>query len=263
MTTASLPADITLQIQQACALIEQHCADSLLAIHLYGSALDGGLKPLSDIDLLVTLDTSPTEATRQALMRDLLSHSAAPGAKPACRALEITVLVLDDIVPWRHPARRILQFGEWLRDDLLQNIFEPPLFDPDLAILLTQARQHSVALRGPAAHDLFDPVPAADFRQALRDTLQQWQTPDDWAGDERNIVLALARIWYSASTGQIAPKDVAAQWAMTQAAAEHQAVFQAARLSYLGQAEDTLSGRASELSSFIAYTKGQAQLLLA
>lgn len=35
----------------------------------------------------------------------------------------------------------MLQFGEWLRDDLRRGVFEPPVFDPDLAILLTQARQ--------------------------------------------------------------------------------------------------------------------------
>ncbi|WP_431627026.1 nucleotidyltransferase domain-containing protein, partial [Enterobacter hormaechei] len=28
---------------------------TLLAVHLYGSAVDGGLKPHSDIDLLVTV----------------------------------------------------------------------------------------------------------------------------------------------------------------------------------------------------------------
>ena len=28
-----------------------------LAVHLYGSAVDGGLKPHSDIDLLVTVQT--------------------------------------------------------------------------------------------------------------------------------------------------------------------------------------------------------------
>ena len=39
--------------------------------------------------------------------------------------------------------------------------------DSDLAILLTQARQCSVALLGPPADSLFEPVPAADLRKAL------------------------------------------------------------------------------------------------
>ncbi len=33
----------------------RHLEPTLLAVHLYGSAVDGGLKPYSDIDLLVTV----------------------------------------------------------------------------------------------------------------------------------------------------------------------------------------------------------------
>ena len=36
-------------------VIERHLEPTLLAVHLYGSAVDGGLKPHSDIDLLVTV----------------------------------------------------------------------------------------------------------------------------------------------------------------------------------------------------------------
>ena len=35
---------------------------------------------------------------------------------------------------------------------------------------------------------------AADFAQALLDTVAQWNDVPDWAGDERNVVLALARL---------------------------------------------------------------------
>ena len=41
------------QIDDALALVRRHLADDLLAVHLYGSAVAGGLKPGSDIDLLV------------------------------------------------------------------------------------------------------------------------------------------------------------------------------------------------------------------
>ncbi len=70
--------------------------------------------------------------------------------------------------------------------------------------------------RWPAAPAdvLFEPVPARDFVAALRATVAQWEAEPDWRGDECNIVLALARIWYSAATGAIAPKDVAAAWVL-------------------------------------------------
>nr|UGK56679.1 hypothetical protein [Escherichia coli] len=55
---------------------------------------------------------------------------------------------------------------------------------------------------GPAAEELFDPVPEQDLFEALNETLTLWNSPPDWAGDERNVVLTLSRIWYSAVTGK-------------------------------------------------------------
>ncbi|WP_250664708.1 aminoglycoside adenylyltransferase domain-containing protein, partial [Escherichia coli] len=91
-------------------------------------------------------------------------------------------------------ARRELQFGEWLRHDILSGTFEPAVLDHDLAILLTKARQHSLALLGPSAATFFEPVPKEHFSKALFDTIAQWNAESDWKGDERNVVLALARI---------------------------------------------------------------------
>nr|MDZ8475207.1 aminoglycoside adenylyltransferase family protein [Escherichia coli] len=168
-----------------------------LAVHLYGSAVDGGLKPYSDIDLLVTVAVKLDETTRRALLNDLMEASAFPGESETLRAIEVTLVVHDDIIPWRYPAKRELQFGEWQRNDILAGIFEPAMIDIDLAILLTKAREHSVALVGPAAEEFFDPVPEQDLFEALRETLKLWNSQPDWAGDERNVVLTLSRIWYS------------------------------------------------------------------
>lgn len=196
-----LPVDITEQVSCAHRAIDRHLATTLEAIHLFGSALDGGLKPDSDIDLLVTVSAPPEESVRQALMLDLLTVSAPPGSGGPWRPLEVTVVAQGEVVPWRYPARRELQFGEWLRRDLLSGIFEPAALDHDLAILLTKARQHSIALVGSPAVRFFDSVPKEDFARALSDTIAQWNSELDWKGDERNVVLALARIWYSGFNG--------------------------------------------------------------
>ena len=86
---------------------------------------------------------------------------------------------------------------------------------------------------GPAAEELFDPVPEQDLFEALNETLKLWNSQPDWAGDERNVVLTLSRIWYSAVTGKIAPKDVAADWAMERLPAQYQPVLLEARQAYL------------------------------
>ena len=51
------------QLQQALALLQRHLGGNLLAVHLFGSAVVGGLKPGSDLDLLVTV-AAPCRRTR-------------------------------------------------------------------------------------------------------------------------------------------------------------------------------------------------------
>ncbi|EDH9092379.1 ANT(3'') family aminoglycoside nucleotidyltransferase [Salmonella enterica subsp. enterica serovar Rissen] len=250
-------AEVSTQLSEVVGVIERHLEPTLLAVHLYGSAVDGGLKPHSDIDLLVTVTVRLDETTRRALINDLLETSASPGESEILRAIEVTLVVHDDIIPWRYPAKRELQFGEWQRNDILAGIFEPAMIDIDLAILLTKAREHSVALVGPAAEEFFDPVPEQDLFEALRETLKLWNSQPDWAGDERNVVLTLSRIWYSAITGKIAPKDVAADWAMERLPAQYQPVILEARQAYLGQEEDRLASRADQLEEFVHYVKGE------
>ncbi|KPV00086.1 adenylyltransferase [Variovorax paradoxus] len=253
--TALLPIDIAPQLSLSRVVLERHLPGRIESLHLFGSAVDGGLQPESDIDLLVCVAAPLTAATRQALMTDLLSVSAPPGTDAALRPLEVTIVVHDEVLPWRYPARRELQFGEWLRDALKAGIFDAPEIDRDLAILLTKARQHSVALIGPAAEALFDPVPASDFAQALHDTIGIWNEPADWDGDERNVVLALARIWFSAATGGIASKDAAAAWVIERLPDELRPLMARAREAYLGQAVDDLASRQGEVAAFVAYAK--------
>lgn len=252
-----VPIDIAKQLANVRTVLQRQLHGSLQSLHLFGSAVTGELKPRSDIDLLVTVDAPLAEPQRRALMRDLLAVSAWPGSSATLRALEVTVLVQGDVLPWRYPPRREMQFGEWLREDLQRGVFEPPVQDHDLAILLTEVREHSLCLLGAPAHTLFEPVPRTDFHQALRDTIAQWNHAEDWRGDERNVVLALARIWFSAVTGGIAPKDVAAAWAMKRLPGAMQPVLIHARDAYLGDAVDDLADRAAEVGAWVSYVKAE------
>lgn len=250
-----VPVEIRAQVAAAGTVLKRHLGEALRGIHLFGSAVDGGLKPFSDIDLLVTIDDHVPQAVGRSLMAELLDVSAPPGS-PGLRALEVTVLALPEVVPWRYAPRRELQFGEWLRADIEAGAFEGPVNDPDLAILLTKARQHGVPLVGERPSGLFDAVPRADLARALLDTVAQWNGPEDWAGDERNIVLALARIWYTAETGDIATKDAAATWLLDGGEATlHRALIEQARAAYLGQAKDELTQRPVEVAAFIAHAR--------
>uniref|UniRef100_A4XUC2 Aminoglycoside (3'') (9) adenylyltransferase n=1 Tax=Ectopseudomonas mendocina (strain ymp) TaxID=399739 RepID=A4XUC2_ECTM1 len=252
--------NMNLQISNALTLLHHHLGDNLLAVHLFGSAVSGGLKPASDIDLLVTVRTPLSDSIRKALMTDLLRLSAWP-ATAHLRPLEVTLLVHDAVRPWRYRPMRELQFGEWLRDELQAGRFEPAMADHDLAILLSKARQHAISLLGPPAAELFEPVPEADMIHALHDTAAQWNGPDDWLGDECNVVLALARIWLTLSSGEIAAKDVAADWLLERLPPEHRPLLETARDVYLGQARDDLAQRPQALAAFIGYARRQIERL--
>jgi streptomycin 3"-adenylyltransferase len=257
-----VPVEIKDQVALACAVVERHLASTITAVHLFGSAVEGGLKPESDIDLLVTVNLPPAEDVRRRLLLDLLTVSEPPGHGRTLRPLEVTVISHGEVVPWRYPARRELQFGEWLRRDILSGVFGPAVFDVDLAILLTKARQHSIPLVGPAADALFDPVPEHDFFEALADTLGLWNTPADWVGDERNVMLTLARIWYSAATGRIASKDVAAAWVSERLPATYRPALEEARQGYLGRGEGGWGANAESTAAFIYFAKSAIADLL-
>ncbi|MCM3356368.1 DUF4111 domain-containing protein, partial [Bacillus halotolerans] len=110
----------------------------------------------------------------------------------------------------------------WLKEKLGMQASPTPDNGPGGATTGTPTRMtrtaaaltSAAALVGPPADVLFEPVPARDFVAALLATVAQWQAEPDWRDDACNIVLALARIWYSAATGKIAPKDVAAAWVL-------------------------------------------------
>src|SRR5699024_8672610 len=90
MMSKSIQTGISRQLSQARDEIDSHLASTLKAIPLYGSAIDGGIKPYSDIDLLVTVDARLDEATRRSLMLDFLNISAPPCESSILRPLEVT-----------------------------------------------------------------------------------------------------------------------------------------------------------------------------
>ncbi|MDH1263343.1 aminoglycoside adenylyltransferase family protein [Pseudomonas sp. GD03944] len=233
--------------------IHDALGDDLLAVYLYGSAVDGGLRPDSDIDLLVIARTPLAGHARQHLVQRLLELSAYP-ARDGVRPLELTLVVLDDIRPWRYPPRRDLVFGEWLRPALESGEIAPPALDPDLSVLLTSARQHSRALAGAPADELLPAIPAADLRRAMLDSLPSLIAST--GGDERNVLLTLARMWFTLATGRIAPKDQAASWLAERLPAPQRALLDRARQAYLGQCHDDWQPHQRAVEAWVKLARG-------
>lgn len=82
----------------------------------------------------------------------------AAGASAEKRALEVTVVLYSQLVPWCFPPSREMQFGEWLREDIYQGIYEPAQQDWDIVLLITQILETSIPLKGERAERLFTPA---------------------------------------------------------------------------------------------------------
>jgi len=228
------------QIEAAVAVIADVLGEDILGVALYGSAVAGGLKPRSDLDLFGVLGRPTTPGERERILRGLLGVSRRGHPDPAARSLELTLVARDAIDPWRYPPRQELQFGEWWRHEYESGDLEPwtdP--NPDLATLIAQVRVEGRALVGPAPRELLPEVPAADLRRAMVESVPPLL--DDLSTDIRNVLLTLARIWATLETGRFLAKDAAADRAAGRLEGADRALLERARDGYRGTVDDSWS----------------------
>lgn len=242
------------QIEQATILMKECLKENLIALYLYGSAVESGLTVHSDIDLLLVINQSLSVDTRTQLMSGLLEISAYPLSSECYRALEVTAVTSSDIDPWCFPAKRELQFGEWLRESIQEGDYGYAEYDADLTILLTQARNQGIALIGKPAIEILPQIPHSDLLKTLQETMKLWQNPADLVGDERNIMLTISRILYSQVEGGIISKREASQWLLPQLPIEYVEVLQLAMDEYQGLKKIDWSHKTTEVERFIHYT---------
>src|SRR5690606_33428931 len=117
------------------------------------SAVAGGLRPKSDVDVLVVIDRPMTQAVRERLVAELMKISGRPEGDSA-RPLELIVFHRDDLAGLACPPRSELVYGEWLRGAFEAGEAPAPVSDPELTVLLAQARQEAKALFGPDPAEL-------------------------------------------------------------------------------------------------------------
>jgi streptomycin 3"-adenylyltransferase len=225
---------------QATAVVECVRAvlgDDALGIYLYGSAVAGGLRRDSDLDLFV-VSRRPTALVEKAALVEAITPVSHRPLRPAgWRPVELTIVVDSSIRPWRFPPEMDFQYGEWLRDDFAAGLVAPAqAVNPDLAILVSMVRQCGRALLGPPPAEVLDPVPRTDLVRAMLEGVDGLLA--DLEPDTRNVLLTLARIWSSLETGEIVGKDAAAARAVQRLPPELRPAMEVARVAYLGEAAD-------------------------
>jgi streptomycin 3"-adenylyltransferase len=226
------------QLGRVVQLVSEVLSPELVGAYLFGSAVLGGLKPQSDLDVLVVSKRPTSRGEKQRLVDRLLAISGRRIPEGRWRRVEVTVVVQTEVKPWRYPPRLDFQYGDWLRGEFESGNLEPwpTTTNPDVASLITMALLADRPLLGPPPAEVFDPVPRDDLVRANVCDIDSLLA--DLDSDTTNVVLTLARIWTTAATGEIRPKDAAADWALELLDEEQRAVLARARAVYLGEAED-------------------------
>lgn len=233
------------QLQSALALVQQILSLDLQALYLHGSAVAGGLRPQSDLDILAVVDAPLSDEQRQDLIAALLSVSAPHPATPGGpRCIELVVCRLADLQRNVHPAKVEFIYGEWLREAFKEGYLSEAAADPEYTLLLAQALQQAQLLWGS---DVLADVPATPIehiRQAMRDGVDPLY--EGLRGDERNVLLTLARMWRTGVHGDFVTKEQAAEWAIPRLSEELAKTLEYARLAYVGEVLDRWDTRSKE-----------------
>lgn len=243
------------QIEDVAALVDEILGDDAVGIYLFGSAVSGGLRPESDLDVLIVIERPTTAAERRILAERLIGLSGRRHPSPAARSLDVAIVVRSAIQPWHHPPPLDFQYGDWLRADFLAGDPMPwrsP--NPDLTTLLAMARS-SAPVTGPPFTALLEPIPDHDLLAAVVEGIDALVAEADT--DERNVVLTLARVWVTVVTGELVPKDAAADWALPRLPAVHRPVLARARAVYLGEEPDRWDDLRAALRAHVALVVGE------
>lgn len=216
------------QIRDVVDLVGDVLGAEVIGVYLHGSFVLGGLRPASDVDVLVVSRRRMKDRERRVLLEGLLQVS---GMGAGVRPVELTVVSRPDVRPWRFPPVGDFLYGEWMREEFEAGEVPQPASMPDLALLVTMALAGGHPVVGPPPAQVFDPVPHVDLVRASVAGIPELL--GDLDGDTRNVVLTLARIWTTLATGEIRPKDTAADWVLARLPPEHRPVLEHARRLYL------------------------------
>ncbi|MCG3039600.1 DUF4111 domain-containing protein [Streptomyces sp. S1A] len=216
------------QTRDVVDLVSDTLGAEVIGVYLHGSSVLGGLRPASDVDVLVVSRRRMKDRERRVLLAGLLQIS---GMEAGMRPIELTVVSQPDVRPWRFPPTGDFLYGEWMREEFEAGGVPQPVPMPDLALLVTMVLAGDHPLVGQPPAQVFDPIPHADLVQASVAGIPELL--DDLDSDTRNVVLTLARIWTTLATGDIKPKNTAADWVLTRLPPEHRPVLEHARRLYL------------------------------
>lgn len=249
------------QLTRVVMLVRDVLGSEAVAAYLFGSAVLGGLRSESDLDVLAVSRRRTTHEQKQRLVDRLLAISGRPTPRGRWRRVELTIVVEREAKPWRYPPNFDFQYGDWLRREFETGNVEPwrTTVNPDLATLIAMAMLANTPLFGPPPTQMFDRVPPEDLISAMVDGIDSLR--GDLQSDTCNVLLTFARIWSTLATGVIRSKDAAADWVLCRLPEEHQPVLACARAIYLGDHPEDWNDIGDQLEPHVEYVVAEIRRL--
>jgi len=194
--------------------IHNRLSHNLVGVYLRGSLAMGDFIPeTSDLDVLAVTERPVDETEFIALLELHAQIAASPNTY--ARRLEMAYIdkaALRRFQPGlRHPTLgqgEKLTWSEHHENWILERWV---------------VRQHGIALLGPAAQSLIDPISPAEIRNAVRLRLPDWvewaQTPDDpdWLlprSHKAYAIETMCRALYTLANGKLGSKPQSVKWAL-------------------------------------------------
>ena len=197
------------QLDALVALVRAVLGEAALGGYLHGSSATGRLQPTSDTDLLVVTSRPMTDDERRALVAGILPLSGRRAAGGPARPVELTVVVQDDVRPWRVPPTEDFLYGEWER--ARYEAGELPARRPNRTSRRCSRWSSPPGARrsGRRRATLLDPVPPDDLVRAVVAGIPGLLA--DLDDDTRNVLLDAGADLVTVETGEIVAKDEAAE----------------------------------------------------
>lgn len=219
--------------------MHQQLKTPIVGVYLHGSLAMGGFNPArSDIDLLVVTDVPVGIAEKQKLVAFFLEQSGNPFP------VEVSFLNVSQLVEWKFPTPYDFHFSEYWREryelDVAQGatacLDGEEKYDIDLAAHITILNHRGICLEGQPIHEIFPPVPKADYLSSIL---------DDYADCLEGIhekpvysMLNLLRVYWYLKEGEICSKKEAGVWGAENLPAEFGATLEKGLAVYTGEETD-------------------------
>jgi hypothetical protein len=208
--TTSASAEAALQFAEELA---RACAGALgetvAGVILHGSlTLDDYLPGCSDVDLLVVIDDSLSDARLAALVEAMASRRAEAPGSADLRLVTRQVAASPTPAPLLEAYLRLTP-GSGVRVEERRHPGER-----DLAVELSVCRAHGRSLLGAAPAELLGEVPDRWVVAAGDAQLAAWQAIGDDPPYAELTVLTACRVWRFAEERRHSSKTAAAEWAL-------------------------------------------------